>query len=657
MFYRLLIGLCMALVTMAAASTALAAGDDAPAWLRTAASASIPKYNRDVPAVVLVDESTMTVKEDGSVTTVSTYALRILTREGRGEAVAVVPYETDSGKVREFRAWLIRPSGLVKSYGKDTVMDEAAAPNDIYNEARLKRISASDEAEEGAVFGFQTTTEERSFFNQSTWYFQEHFPAVSSRVSLSLPANWRATSVTFNHEKIEPTVSGSTYTWELRNLEPIVYEPASPAVTNLAPRLAINYFPPQGATASISGRAFEKWSEVSRWYSELSDPQAAPDDALASKARDLTANSKTELEKIRAIGRYVQGLQYISIQIGVGRYRPHAATEVFAKSYGDCKDKANLMRAMLKAVKLQSYLVLIYSGDPTYVREEWISPGQFNHCILAVKVSDETQAAAVIANPSLGRLLIFDPTDENTSIGDLPDHEQDSFALVAAGETGTLIRMPVTPPEANRLERQADVVLTPEGSITASVRERSIGQSAVSERRIFRGRSRPDYTKLVERWITAGASGAKVSKVEPVDNTADASFDLAVEFNDPAYAQLMQGRLLVFKPAIVSRRESLFLTEKSRSAPVVLESHAYTETVRVKLPAGFDVDELPDPLKLDAPFGAYATTYAVKGDQLTFTRTLTLRATTIPANQYATVRTFFERIRAAEQSPVVLAKK
>jgi hypothetical protein len=119
----------------------------------------------------------------------------------------------------------------------------------------------------------------------------------------------------------------------------------------------------------------------------------------------------------------------------------------------------------------------------------------------------------------------------------------------------------------------------------------------------------------------------------------------------------MQGRLLVFKPAIVSRRESLFLTEKSRRAPVVLESHAYSETVRVKLPAGFDVDELPDPLKLEAPFGAYATTYAVKDDQLIFTRSLTLRAATIPPEQYAAVRTFFERIRAAEQSPVVLAKK
>jgi hypothetical protein len=115
--------------------------------------------------------------------------------------------------------------------------------------------------------------------------------------------------------------------------------------------------------------------------------------------------------------------------------------------------------------------------------------------------------------------------------------------------------------------------------------------------------------------------------------------------------------LLVFKPAIVSRRESLLLTDVIRKHPVVLESNAFIETVRVKLPDGFDVDELPDPLKLETAFGNYDASYEVKDGQLVFTRRLSLRATTIPAEQYSTVRGFFERIRSVEQSPVVLAKK
>ena len=79
--------------------------------------------------------------------------------------------------------------------------------------------------------------------------------------------------------------------------------------------------------------------------------------------------------------------------------------------------------------------------------------------------------------------------------------------------------------------------------------------------------------------------------------------------------------------------------------------------MRDKLPAGFDVDEMPDPVKLDTAFGSYATTYEVKDGQLLFTRKLVQRASTIPVEQYASIRNFFEKIRTAEQSPVVLAKR
>jgi hypothetical protein len=157
--------------------------------------------------------------------------------------------------------------------------------------------------------------------------------------------------------------------------------------------------------------------------------------------------------------------------------------------------------------------------------------------------------------------------------------------------------------------------------------------------------------------VTTGATAARVTKVEPRDDIAAGRFDLDIDFSAPGYGQLMQERLLVFKPAIVSRRDSLYLTEAKRTQPVVLTSNAYSETVRVKLPVGFAVDEMPNAVKLDTAFGSYATTYEVKDGELIFTRKLVQRATTIPVAQYNSVRSFFERIRAAEQAPVVLIRK
>jgi hypothetical protein len=656
MRFRIL-GICLLLC--GAAISARAAGDDAPVWLRDAAAASVPAYEKDVPAVVLRDDLTVNVASDGSITSTTVFAVRVLTREGRAFAQANELYLTNSSKIRDLHAWLIYPSGKVKKFGKDEILDEISNADDLYNEYRVRRVVATGEADAGAVFGYESIKEERPLFDQDLWSFQNRLPSLSSRYALNLPAGWRATSITFNHAKVDPTVSGSSYVWQLSNLPPIRPEPFSPAVRNLAPLLAVTYYAADSGATS-SSRAFETWAQVSRWATQLHDPQATVDETLAARAKELTAGDKTDLDRIRSIARFIQSLQYISIDIGIGRgngYRPHPASEVLRKAYGDCKDKANLMRTLLKALNITAYPVTIYLGDSTHVREEWPSPGQFNHCIIAIKVGDEVQLPTVIEYPSIGRLLIFDATDESTPVGDLPEEEQGSLALVIAGDQGKLIRVPVMQPNTSRLERETNVELTSQGSITATVREDSIGQTAVDERRMFRELSPAAYRSLIEQWVGRGVTAATISKIESTDDKTNNRFALDVNFSAEKYGQLMQDRLLVFKPAIVSRRESVSLTEASRKHPIVLTSNAYSETVHVKLPVGFDVDEMPDAVKLDTAFGSYATTYEVKDGQLVFTRKLVQRGATIPADQYALVRSFFERIRAAEQSPVVLARK
>src|SRR5882672_5548241 len=301
---------------MLCAVAGVRAADEAPPWLQQAAKVSVPEYEKDLPAVVLQSEQHVTVSEDGRIITSTLFAVRILICEGRGYAEAKEFYESDAGKVRELHAWLIKPSGQVRKYGKADIIDAVEDPNDVYNESRFKMIDASDEAEAGAIFGYQATTEERSIFSQDVWSFQNRLPALASQYTLTLPSGWSAKSVTFNHARIEPTISGSTYTWELQNLPPIVPEPSSPRVSGLAPRIAISFFPP-GDTQSANFTTFSNWGEVSYWLTQLHDPQTIPNDALSEKARQLTATAKTELEKIRAVGTFVQSIRYISIDIGV----------------------------------------------------------------------------------------------------------------------------------------------------------------------------------------------------------------------------------------------------------------------------------------------------------------------------------------------------
>lgn len=481
-------------------------------------------------------------------------------------------------------------------------------------------------------------------------------PTLYSRYTLNLPSGWKASSITFNHAEITPNVNGSSYVWEARNLPPIPDEPLSPSFVNLAPRIAINFAPEKTDQSTV--RTFADWLDVSRWATPMYDAQVIVDDAVAAKAQELAANAKTELEKIRAIGTFVQNMQYISIDIGLGYgngYRPRPSNMVLNRGYGDCKDKATLMRAMLKALKIEAYPVLIYSGNPNYVRAEWVSPRQFNHCIVAVKISDETKAASVITHSKLGRLLIFDATDPHTSVGDLPDQQQGSKAVIVAGDSGSLEVMPITPADFNSMKRTVEILMKPDGAIAGTIRERSTGQPATLKRAILRLSSAADYRKVLESWLTRGASGAQLLKFNTNDRHAEAAFDLDVEFTAPGYAQV-QSRLLIFKPAIVSHSNSIYLTEPTRKNPILFDSNSFEETAVFNLPPNFKVDETPDNISLETPFGKYQASYEVKNGKIIYQRSMILTRSLIPADKYASVREFFTKIRASEQSPVVLLK-
>ncbi|HXM42453.1 MAG TPA: transglutaminase family protein [Bryobacteraceae bacterium] len=639
--------------------SAAGASEEAPDWLREAFTRKVPAYEAKVPGVVLLRETSTSVDETGRLVTSTREALRVLSREGRADAYASQIYETGNSKVRDMKAWMLAPSGELLKLPKEANYDKAYTTNNAYDDIRVRGIDGRSKADPGSVFGFEIVTQDRALFSQFEWDLQNRLPVLLSRRVLKLPTGWRADSVTFNQPELKPSVEGSTYTWEARDLPFVEPEPNSPRLFSLVPRVAITYFPPAGAKSS-SAPAFASWQDVSRWVTAATEAQAQPSDAIVAKAKALTANAKTEFERIQAIGWFVQGVKYVSIQIGVGRgggYRPKPADDVLVKEYGDCKDKATLMRALLKALGISSYLVAIYSGDRSYVQEGWPSPQQFNHAIVAVRVSDDTRAGAVIQHPVLGRLLLFDPTNGATPVGDLPNYEQGSPALIAADGQGDLIHTPETPPSANLSTREIQAILDPSGKLTARLSELFSGQSAASERAVYNDRSLPDFKKSIENWISLTATGALISKVQPSDAFLQGRFRLEAEFEAPGYAQIRANRLMIFKPAIVGRRQSVFLTEPKRSYPVLLNAVAFNEKVRVQLPQGFKVDELPDPEKFETPFGKYVSSCEVSGGELVFARTLQIRSATIPVAQYQAVRQFFEHILNIEQTPVVLLRQ
>ena len=640
-----------------AAGVALA-GDDVPQWLRDAAAAPQGTYDRKVPAVVLLQEEQVTVEPSGKTETVKRGAIRILNRDGRVHAGVSMDYIVSTDKIKDFHGWTLPASGAPIRYKKDRLVDRARSANDVYDEERERYFQAGDDAQDGSVFGYEMAMESKSVFTQFEYFFQEGLPAVVSRYSLTLPQGWEAKSVTYNHAAVAPQAAGSTYTWELRDLPFVESEPHSPHLGAVLPRLAITYLPPEGNPAGL--RTLTDWTAVSRWMAELEDPQADTGGGIEDRARSLTAGATTDLAKIQAIARFVQGVNYVEIATDLGRgggYKPHLASLVLEKQYGDCKDKANLMRALLKAAGIPAYMISIYSRDSSWVRPDWASPFQFNHAIIAIKIPDSIQLAPVVTHPQLGRLLIFDPTDPYTPLGDLPQREQGSYALIDGAAQEALVQMPQLPASANRVESQVEAKVSPLGALEAVHDTQSFGQSARSWRSSFERTSASEMRTMMERGLGWTVGSVKLGAFTHKDARDEGRLETHAEYAADQFGQSMQGRLLLVKPGVLGAGGGYTFPAKERKLPIVLHAAEWHTTVHLRVPDGFKVDEVPDPVSLSGPYGKFQATWTPSGNEVLFRQSLEVNDITAPAGDYKAVRDFFDRVSGAESAPVVLVRQ
>ena len=237
-------------------------------------------------------------------------------------------------------------------------------------------------------------------------------------------------------------------------------EPDMPAWRSLAGWVGLKYFPQDpGCGAKSTG----SWKDVGLWYDGLTQSSRAASPQIQQKVAELTSGLSDPLSKIRALTEYMQrNIRYYAVEIGIGGYQPHAASEVFAHQFGDCKDKATLLSSMLHEIGIDSYYVMVDTR------------ARFRSCRISFDATSITRSSpsafptrfptpafySVVNDPKLGRLLIFDPTNEHVPMGYIPWYLQQSYGLLVAPDGGELISLPLLPPATNRLLRVAKFDLT-----------------------------------------------------------------------------------------------------------------------------------------------------------------------------------------------------
>lgn len=619
-----------------------------PRWMRAAILQKVQPYSSDVPYVVLLDEAVTTVRKNGKAETRYRYVVKLLTAEGRAASKREIYYDKETTIGRN-DGWLLQASGKIERLRKESIQDQSVS-DDLYSDSRTRTLQFND-AEVGSVMAFEWVQEQRPLINQQCHFFQERAPVVLSLYSLKLPSDWRVESYIFDHEPVEPKVEGNVYTWELTDLPPIEREPMMPAITSVAPYIGVSYFPSHG---SVAKKSFSSWSDVSSWAAQQMDRQSStPDQSIQKKVQSLTAGLQTEPARVRALSDWVQKeVRYVSIQLGAkSGYHPHPASLVLKKGYGDCKDKAALLKTMLDSIGVKSNITLVCSGDPTRVQPAFPSILQFNHAIL------EIDGVHGLSTPQSGigaGSLFFDPSDVGTPLGGIPYYLQGSYGLVVSDKGGELVRLPSDTEQSNFIHRDATLTLDDEGGVSGRIQISLTGQPAA----IASGGAPTDGLLSGSAFdISKNIPGAMIKPLETQPSSQNGTRISAYSLVAPAFASL-SGKIIVAKPlSLWPWGFPQFVDDSRREAVIFPMKFVQQDQITIKIPDGLKLDEYPRNVELQTDFGQFLLTYETTDDSITISRRLIISSETIQPSDYNALRNLFSTAARASNSGIVLLKK
>ncbi len=626
-----------------------------PDWLRALARAALPNYPEDTKAVMLLDEQVTTVKKTGEFKTLHRRAYKILRPEGKTYGRVVVHFDNET-RLSRLKGWSIPARGKQYEVKEKDAVETSLFTATFYQDTRYKVLTIPA-AEPGSVIGYEYEQKRRPWILQEIWRFQSSIPVRKARFALELPADWEFQTHWINHPAAEPQATGKRrWVWEVANIPAIEREPSMPPWRATAGWLAVSFFPRQ---EFLRVKSHGSWRDVGRWYGQLASGRRRATPEIQQKVAELTAAEPALLDKLKALAAFVQRqVRYVAIEIGIGGYQPHAAREVFANLYGDCKDKVTLLSAMLRQIGFESHYVLVHSSRGVVV-PHFPSALSFNHVILAIQLPEHVppDLYALQNHERLGRMLFFDPTDRLTPLGYLPPTLQANYGLLVAGDGGELVELPLLPPPTNRLLRIAKMELNPTGRLDGAVREVRWGAPAASRRAHLLGAQLSERRNVLENFLSNSLGGFALQGAE-VENLEDFDETLVLSYRFVAtnYAQAA-GDLLLVRPCVLGQKGWDLLEGKERKHPVefpntTLESDSY----EIALPEGYEVDELPPAVEIDSPLGAYRSQVEVEGNVLRYRRSYEIRDVLVGRERLDELKKFFRRVAADERNVAVLKR-
>ncbi|HWA24340.1 MAG TPA: DUF3857 domain-containing protein [Lacunisphaera sp.] len=352
-------------------------------------------------ALVLALQAEITVARDQSVTERWTSRTFVRTAEALDDVATFdLPHNPPQVLARLEAARVIRPDGAQLLVNPRPLEATAASRREDNLRARAATAPTAIELPEvtaGCVVEVAWSVERKSTHEipelHQEWRFAGKFPVRSLQVNLHLPdaEGWRFFSHGLPEDGPVTTDNGlRTVAWHLADLPAADAPAGSPPWREMTPWIGVS--------------SLASWDKFAAWYRQLATGAEETGTEVEALAARLASAHAGRMERMRAAYEAVAALRYVAIELGVGAFRPRTPEQVWRQRYGDCKDKAGLLAALLRRLGIAAEFALINRFDTTF-RD---FPGwQFNHAIVRVPAAPADGQATDLWLDSTDRLVPF----------------------------------------------------------------------------------------------------------------------------------------------------------------------------------------------------------------------------------------------------------
>ena len=562
-------------------------------------SATVP-VDKQFPAQILYEESSYKIAADGTLL----FAHRMVYRADSDAAVkgwAEVSAQWDPWyeKPAQIHARVLQPNGTFVELDQKTITDAPVKAEDdvTFSSAHVRRAPLPGMALGSIIEEEEVTEEKTPYFAQGALYrfsFRNNMPTARIRMVVDMPSTLPFKELIHDLPNLvidRQNANGQRHiTYEQRNVE---------ASHNYDIDLATN----QQLRPTVEFATGASWASIAKAFSAMSDPQTVTAEAQPILPNPLPSDRDA---RIRAIVRELHhDVRYTGVEFGAARLTPMRPAEVIQRHYGDCKDKANLLVAMLRAAGIKANLALLDTGPGPDVSTALPGISLFDHAIVYVPADGpHTQP------------LWIDATAETFAVGSLPYEDRGRNALIVSPETTSLTQIPAPTPEDSVLIETRTFKLAEFGPSQVEEQSDTHGTIDATYRAEFGGPETPRVHENLETYVKNTYLAKKLTKFEHGDAS---DFEhpflltLAADKSTRGNTSLVDAVAVIFPNNTINNLDRWFSTQppnegpdqsadakaelalerQSRPSTFTLRPYIYEQRTRILVPDGFTVRPLP----------------------------------------------------------------